>query len=726
MPPSRPLLGAEPLESRIAPVLGAFAPAPIVEPGTGFDGVVEVGLGSGSLLYTGRHVLTAAHVVADDAGRVEGPVAVAFDLPNAPGRIIMVVPAGNIAVHPDYGRISGEGDIAVLTLPALAPSGPPGLGADRYDLYRTFDELGRVITIVGYGNTGTGLTGDLRGTAGEKRFARNIYEVTGDRFGIGRSLVFDFDSGSRAEDALGRLFGINQTGIAGEGTSGRGDSGGPVFITAGGRNLIAGTTTSGLTPRNPPNPAVRDPSVDFGFGTLSRDTRVSAYAPWIDSRLAGRHRLVFDLRNQVVGLDAVPDTVTVRAAGGNLELLVNNSLHHSVPVGDVISLTIVGAGETGTPFATSVVVEGSVPAALPVGYLRVAVAVDQRTGTTTFPTADAPPQPSAPPTGAGERPVLSVPLGAFPNLVAPPRLVAVGPDAGAGPRVTVFDAETGEVVRNFFAFDPAFLGGVRVAVGDVNGDLIDDVIVAAGPGGGPHVRVFDGATGELIAEWFAYAGEFTGGVFVAAGDVTGDGFAEVITGAGPGGGPHVRVFNGRTGAEVRGFFAYEDSQRGGATVAAADVDNDGYADVITGAGVGGGPRVRVFSGANGLPMLDFFAYDPSFRNGVFVAAGDVDGDGRADLVTGAGVGGGPHVRTFDGATGEVRLSFFPYSRQFTGGVRVAVADADGDGLADVVVGPGAGGERRLRAFDGRTGEELTEIFPFEAGFTGGVFVGGRG
>ena len=83
-------------------------------------------------------------------------------------------------------------------------------------------------------------------------------------------------------------------------------------------------------------------------------------------------------------------------------------------------------------------------------------------------------------------------------------------------------------------------------------------------------------------------------------------------------------------------------------VAAGDVNGDGRDDVITGAGAGGGPHVRVFSGDDGAELAGFFAYDAAFGGGVRVAAGDFDGDGRADILTGPGAGGGPHVRAFDG------------------------------------------------------------------------------
>src|SRR5207249_11523113 len=115
-------------------------------------------------------------------------------------------------------------------------------------------------------------------------------------------------------------------------------------------------------------------------------------------------------------------------------------------------------------------------------------------------------------------------------------------------------------------YDTAFRGGVTVAAADVNGDGTDDIITGAGPGGGPHVKVFDGASGALLASFFAYDAAFHGGGFVAGGDVDGDGEAEIITGAVPGGGPHVKVFTGG-GAVLASFVAYEAAFGGGVSVA---------------------------------------------------------------------------------------------------------------------------------------------------------------
>ena len=223
-------------------------------------------------------------------------------------------------------------------------------------------------------------------------------------------------------------------------------------------------------------------------------------------------------------------------------------------------------------------------------------------------------------------------------------------------------------VASFFAYDPVFAGGVYVAAGDVNGDGVAEIITGAGPGGGPHVRAFSLAGGDVDGgcELLRLRPAFTGGVSVAAGDVTGDGVAEIITGAGPGGGPHVRVFSlaGGVVTEVASFFAYDLAFTGGVSVAAGDVTGDGVAEIVTGAGPGGGPHVRVFSLAGGVvtEVASFYAYDLAFTGGVSVAAGDVTGDGVAEIITGAGPGGGPHVRAFSLAGGGVTevAGFFAY------------------------------------------------------------------
>jgi hypothetical protein len=151
----------------------------------------------------------------------------------------------------------------------------------------------------------------------------------------------------------------------------------------------------------------------------------------------------------------------------------------------------------------------------------------------------------------------------------------IGTDAGPVATVQVRDSRTGAVLANIQPFDQYTLG-VKVATGDVNGDGVADIIVSAGAGApGGHVKVYDGVTFAERQSFFSFPG-FVGGVNIAAGDVDGDGFADVVVGAGAGSDTNgaVKVFSGRDGSVLSSFFSFPGYQ-GGVTVAAGDMDGDG-------------------------------------------------------------------------------------------------------------------------------------------------------
>ncbi|MFL5341595.1 MAG: FG-GAP-like repeat-containing protein [Gemmataceae bacterium] len=302
-------------------------------------------------------------------------------------------------------------------------------------------------------------------------------------------------------------------------------------------------------------------------------------------------------------------------------------------------------------------------------------------------------------------------------------LYATGADAGGGPQVRFFNAD-GSQRLSFFAYAANFTAGVRVAVGDVNGDGVPDVMTAPGPGGGPHVEVFDGVTGSLIRSFFAYSSSFTGGLYIAAGDVNGDGVADIITGAGSGGGPHVQVFDGKTGNVLKSFFAYGSTFTGGVHVAGGDVNGDGFDDIITAPGAGGGPQVRVRNGVSLADIYSFFAFDPSFTGGVYVAAGDLDGDGKADIIASQGQMITARLRTFRGSDGTQSGDFAPLADLAVppDGLRVAVADINGDGRVDILAAS-ARISTKVRGFKGTTLTQIRQFDAFDPSFLGGVFVG---
>jgi len=304
--------------------------------------------------------------------------------------------------------------------------------------------------------------------------------------------------------------------------------------------------------------------------------------------------------------------------------------------------------------------------------------------------------------------------------------IITGAGPSGGPHVRVFKGDGTPTPVNFFAYDAGFTGGVRVATGDLNLDGTDEIVTGAGPGGGPHVRAFTLGGSSTNLGFFPYDAGFTGGVFVAAGAVTIDEerIPFIVTGAGAGGGPHVKVFvvNPETleFAEALSFFPYDPSFTGGVEVAARDVNGDGNDEIITGAGPSGGPHVKVFEiQSEDLAQIgNFNAYGATFPGGVFVA-----GAAHAQkVVTGPGAGGGPDVRTFDAEGKNMFASFQAYGGGFSGGVRVAAGDLDDDGNDEIVTAAGPGGGPHVRAFNDDGSVTTVSFMAYNVAFTGGVYV----
>ncbi len=285
---------------------------------------------------------------------------------------------------------------------------------------------------------------------------------------------------------------------------------------------------------------------------------------------------------------------------------------------------------------------------------------------------------------------------------------------GSFPQIKVLK-EDGEVFKAFYAYSPHFNGVINVATGDVNGDGKAEIITGAGAGGGPHVRIFN-IEGQVLSQFFAYDKNSRNGVNIAVGDVNGDGKDEIITGSGKGGLPEVKIFD-YEGILIGKLLAYDESFLGGVKVAVGDVNGDGKAEIITGAGAGGGPHVRIFD-FNGQVISQFFAYNKNFKGGVNVACGDVASDNKAEVIASIEKDSVPTVRIFN-YQGVTLSSFFAYEPNFLAGVYVATGDINGDGISEIITGKGFGGSPEIKAFDWQ-GKLKVDILAYQEGYRGGA------
>lgn len=305
------------------------------------------------------------------------------------------------------------------------------------------------------------------------------------------------------------------------------------------------------------------------------------------------------------------------------------------------------------------------------------------------------------------------------------------PDVG----VIAFGSSEGGTVRAFslashavrFTVQPygrKFKGGLRVATGDVNGDLVPDVIVTPAVGVAPTVFVYDGLTGALLRRFDAYAKNYTGGVLVAAGDVNGDGKAEIITGPGPGILGEVRVFD-RKGKLVRRFNAYGSRFKAGVIVAAGDMNGDGFADIVTAPGPGATTLVKVFDGVSFKKIRTVYPYDyAAYNGGVNLAAGDLDGDGKDDLIVSPLPIAGllPRVRVFRSSQNAGIRSDPLYEETYRGGLSVAAVDVDGDAKDDILVVPTSSYSTLMLAIDGETFADRGSFWPFGKRSRAGMYL----
>ena len=284
------------------------------------------------------------------------------------------------------------------------------------------------------------------------------------------------------------------------------------------------------------------------------------------------------------------------------------------------------------------------------------------------------------PAFASELPSVNVATTTATISAAPPpaHLLGVGAAPDRDPLVRAF-APNGDLLLNFRAYPKRMTSGVRVATGDVNGDGAADVITAPGSKGRAVVQVFSGIDGHRLRRFRAFVGRFHAGVYVAAGDGDGDGHTDIVVGAGEGGRPIVRVFSGATGARIGQFFARPHNARLGVRVAAGDMDGDGRAEIATAGGPGAGSTITIFH-ADGTRVARL---RPSLRarHGLFLAMGDLNGDKLADLAV-----AGDAVVVALGADGKRLGAFRPFGKGAHGrGLRVGIADVNADGTPEIAV-----------------------------------------
>ncbi|HYH63797.1 MAG TPA: hypothetical protein VD866_03770 [Urbifossiella sp.] len=262
--------------------------------------------------------------------------------------------------------------------------------------------------------------------------------------------------------------------------------------------------------------------------------------------------------------------------------------------------------------------------------------------------------------------------------------IVVGSGKGEQPYVRVY-TPAGVLEAEFLAYEASFTGGVNVALADVViGDQFQEIITGPGFGGGPVVKVFNPNNRILLRSYVAFEPSFRGGVNVAGGQLNlATATEEIVAAAGFGGGPVVRVFN-ENGSAFSSFFAYESSFRNGVNVAVGDIlstaggANSGE-EIATGPGESGAPLLKVFGGTGDL-RRSYFAFDQADRNGLVVAVGNTENALSNEIFAAAQftpLTVAPRIRSFNGnSSGQIESDFSPYPAGFTRYINFAAGEVN--------------------------------------------------
>lgn len=241
---------------------------------------------------------------------------------------------------------------------------------------------------------------------------------------------------------------------------------------------------------------------------------------------------------------------------------------------------------------------------------------------------------------------------------------------GFEPRIKIFD-QNGSLLKEFLAFDRNFRGGVNAVLADLDNDGTTEIIATQASAGNSQIKIFN-ADGKLKKQFLAVNNRWYGGLEVAVGNLDGQGNQEIIVGFAAGREPQIRIFTSE-GRVTSIFLAYEKNFRGGVKIAAANLDgrrDRGKDEIIVAPGKGREPLIKIFDHRAQIKK-QFLAYGRSWQGGMDLGVDDLNNDGSAEIVVGAQPGAAPHVRTFDGQ-GVLQESFYVWEEGFNGGVNVDI------------------------------------------------------
>ena len=296
---------------------------------------------------------------------------------------------------------------------------------------------------------------------------------------------------------------------------------------------------------------------------------------------------------------------------------------------------------------------------------------------------------------------------------------------GSGRAAFAADLPMGAVSGTVFTTTATELQSLNTSAfsGPVELDFANIVVAGTGPGVRPEVKVFVAGTDRLLTTLYPFQSGYMGGVNVTVGDLDLDGVPEVIVASGGGAQATIQVIDTVTASVKSSFYVFPGYQ-GPVTVASGDVDGDGRPDLVACSGDGSIATVAILDGLTGVVSRSFYAFEGGAKTGGTIAVGDLDGKGSQEIIVGGGAGNQGLVKVFGVSDGEWgALGQFKAFANYNGGVNVAAGILNETGTAQILCGSTGTSIGTVTVFDGLTLSNLKSFWAYGAGYRGAVSVG---
>jgi len=287
---------------------------------------------------------------------------------------------------------------------------------------------------------------------------------------------------------------------------------------------------------------------------------------------------------------------------------------------------------------------------------------------------------------------------------------------GSGEPKILLLGSKGEKIKDFFAFSSGSKIGTNIALGDVDNDGMIEIVVGAGAGGGPHVRIFN-LSGELENQFFAFGEKRRNGVLVAVGDADGDGKNEIITVEAGNVKPVARIFNNQGELIKDNIGIFSNIIKNAVGLAMGDVNKDGKDEMIVSTPSGIAGKIKVIDSSGNI-LGEFYPFGKNFYGGINVTVSDLSGSGWPEIIAGKASGGDAAIKTFD-YTGRLLAPDFLAYEKYKYGINVSSGDRDGDGYNEIVAATNGGRGAEVKILDNNFNLKIS-FFPFGKIFTKGI------